>query len=193
MPAWFGPPRGTLPAALPSERVLASNARVAVCLSGMSVYPTGFEIDLLVLAAEDVGADMHDIFHRVRRRTESEEIPPDLLRFGVQFADGSKTTNLSGFHAGDGPPSGPVMVPRGGSGGGDSWRQTVWVWPLPPPGAVSVVVEWPAFDIPFTREQIDAQEILDAAARAQVLFPDEDLPEWQPDVKRGGPPSPSVG
>ena len=41
--------------------------------------------------------------------------------------------------------------------------------------------EWPALDIPLTRCEVDAQPILDAATRAQVLFSDADLPERPPD------------
>ena len=78
------------------------------------------------------------------------------------------------------------MVPGGGGGGGGgggSWRQSQWVWPLPPPGAVTLVCEWPAMDIPLTRRELDAQTILDAAKRAQVIFSDEDLPEFPDDTE----------
>ena len=78
------------------------------------------------------------------------------------------------------------MHPGGGGGGGGSWRQTQWVWPLPPPGPVVLVCEWPAMNIPLTRSELDAQTILDAAARAQVVFSDEHLPEF-PDNDDGPP------
>jgi hypothetical protein len=39
-------------------------------------------------------------------------------------------------------------------------------------GPLSLVCEWPAAGIALTRVEIDAQTILDAADRAQVLFPD---------------------
>lgn len=106
-----------------------------------------------------------------------DEIPPEMLRLGVQFADGSKATNTGGFHHDANAPAGPVMHPGGGGGGGASWRQTQWVWPLPPPGPLELVCEWPAMDIPLTRSELDAQTILDAAARAQVIFSEEHLPE----------------
>jgi hypothetical protein len=113
------------------------------------------------------------------------EIPPELLRFGVQFSDGSKATNTGGFHPDPQPPARPVMhAGGGGGGGGRSWRRTQWVWPLPPPGALTLVCEWPSMDIPVTRGELDAQPILDAAARAQVIFSDEHLPE-RPDEGDG--------
>jgi hypothetical protein len=98
----------------------------------------------------------------------------------VQFADGSKATNTAGFHHGPEPPSGPIMQAGAGGGGGGSWRETLWVWPLPPPRPLVLVCEWPALGIPLTRCEIDAQPILDAATRAQVIFSDEHLPEWPP-------------
>jgi hypothetical protein len=50
---------------------------------------------------------------------------------------------------------------------------------------LALVCEWPAAGIPLTRHEIDARLILDAAARAEVIFSDEHLPEW-PD--EDGPP-----
>ena len=73
--------------------------------------------------------------HRVPRGG-SEEIPPELLRFGVQFCDGSKDANTGGCH------------------------------------------------ISVAGSELDAQPILDAAARAQVSFSDEHLPE-RPDEGDG--------
>ena len=61
------------------------------------------------------------------------------------------------------------------------------MWPLPPPGPLTLVCEWPAMQLPLTCSELDAQTILDAADRAQVIFPDEDPPE-PPDGEDG--PSP---
>jgi hypothetical protein len=47
------------------------------------------------------------------------------------------------------------------------------MWPLPPPGPLSFVCEWPAAGIPLTRAQIDAQALIDASARAQEIFPNQ--------------------
>jgi hypothetical protein len=179
MPPWFGAPHGTLPGVVALERVLARTNRVAVCLTRLAAYPTGFELDIETMSAadqDDLDPLMFRHHHRIRRGM-TDEIPPELLRFGVQFSDGSKATNTDGFHHDKNPPAGPVMHPGGGGGGGGSWRQTQWVWPLPPPGTLEIVCEWPALEIPLTRSALDAQLILDAAARAQVIFSDEHLPE----------------
>ncbi|MGI8623723.1 MAG: hypothetical protein ACR2NB_09620 [Solirubrobacteraceae bacterium] len=179
-------PRGTLPGVVAFERVLAKNDKVAVCVTRLAAYPTGFEFDLVTMSADDQDDFDPLMFHHHHRlqRGASDEIPPEMLRLGVRFADGSKATNTGGFHHDRQPPPEPIMHAGGGSGGGRSSRQTQWVWSLPPPGPVALVCEWPAMDIALSRSELDAQTILDAAARAQVLFSDEHLPEPPDD---GGP------
>jgi hypothetical protein len=47
-----------------------------------------------------------------------------------------------------------------------------WAWPLPPAGPLEFVCEWPAIGVAETRAVIDAQLILDAAARSTRLWPE---------------------
>lgn len=186
MPPWFGAPRGTLPGVVTVERILAQTDKIAVCVSRFAAYATGFEFDIVTMTADDQD-DLDPLMfhhHHGMRSGAIDEIPPELLRFGVQFSDGSKVTNTGGFPDDRGQPSGPVMHAGGGGGGGGSWRQTQWVWPLPPPGSLAIVCEWPALGIPLTRTELDAQPILDAATRAQVIFSDDHLPE-APDAGDG--------
>jgi hypothetical protein len=100
-------------------------------------------------------------------------LPPQLLRIGVQFADGRAATSILGH---DRPVSGPIMDPlRGGGHGGrgeSRFHQGYWISPLPPPGLVSLVCEWPALQIAVVCQQIDARVILDAADRARAMFAD---------------------
>jgi hypothetical protein len=174
-PPWFGAPEGTLPGVAALERVLARTDRVAVCVARFAAYPTGFELEVVTMAAAD--EDLDPMLFHSPRRVGPGDLPPELLRLGIQFADGTKATNTAGFPGDQGPPAGPVMLGGGGGGGGGNWRQSQWVWPLPPPGPLVLVCEWPAMEIPLTRTELDAQPILDAAARAQVIFTDEHLPE----------------
>lgn len=172
-----------LPGVVPLELVLAQNDKAAVGVSRLAAYPTGFEFDLITMVAP--GQDELDLdpmmFRRHRfarhrragRRGAQGEIPAELLRIGVQFSDGSKPTNTGGHGYDQDPPSGPVLHEHGGGGGGGNWRQTYWVWPLPPPGPLSFVCEWPVAGMALTRAGIDAQTIIDAAGRARVLFPDQ--------------------
>jgi hypothetical protein len=173
----MGAPEGTLPGAVALELVLARNDRAAVCLTRLGAYPTGFTLDLLVFTTDDELDP--NLFGLRRRRSEPStpgEIPPEVLRFGIQFADGSKATNISRRPPSprdDPEPEGPLIFPGGGGGGGSSWSQHLWVWPLPPSGPLSFVCEWPAAGIELTRHELDAQLILDAVERAQLIFPAE--------------------
>jgi hypothetical protein len=185
-PPWLSAPSGTLPGVVALERVLAHTDKVAVCVTRLAAYPTGFEFEVVTMTADEQDIDPLLFQHHRLRRGAAEEIPPEMLRFGVQFADGSKATNTGGLHHDPKQPAGPVMLAGGGGGGGGSWHQTQWVWPLPPPGTLTLVCEWPSMNIPLTRSELDAQAILDAAQRAQVIFSDEHLPE-PPDDDGSGP------
>ena len=172
-PPWVGPPPGTLPGVVAVELVLARREQVAVYIAGLFAYPSGFEFELITVASADSDELDPMMFgpHRRRGRGRAPEaLDPDVLRIGVQFSDGGRATNVGGFHHGEDPPAGPVMQGGGGGGGGGRWRQTQWVWPLPPPGPLSFVCEWPAAGIELTRSEIQAERILEAAGRAQALF-----------------------
>jgi hypothetical protein len=183
MPPWFAPPQGTLPGVVGLELVVACTEKVAVCVGRLAAYPTGFELELVTMTSPDSeGLDPGLFGPRATRRGPGrgdQGIPEGMLRFGVQFADGSKATNTAiatGPPDFESEPAGPVLRTHGGGGGGGNWRQTMWVWPLPSGGPLTFVVEWPAAAIPLTRHEVDAQLILDAAKRAQVVFAEDDLP-----------------
>ena len=187
---WFAPPAGTLPGVAALELVLAHTDRVAIYIARLLGYPTGFGFDVMVIAAPagqdeqlDMGAALFG-HHRRGHHRQLDPLDPERLRLGVQFSDGQKATNIGTFDDTEDQPSGPVMHAVGGSGSDREYHQEQWVWPLPPPGRLSFVCEWPAAGIELTRHEIDAQDVLDAAGRAQTLFPD-------PSPGRGGAP-PSV-
>jgi len=178
-------PLGTVPGVVPLELVLAQTGRAAVFITHLAGYPEGFQFELVAIAA--AGDDQETVLdpmlfglHRRRLRPGDGDIPEDMLRIGVQFSDGRKATNTSGFPERrpdyENPPEGPVMHSGDGGGHEHRWHQSLWVWPLPPPGPLALVCQWPAAGIPLTRHELDAQLILDAAARAQVVFPDSPHP-----------------
>lgn len=169
----MGPPQDVLPGVAPIELVIASSARAAVYVGRCSAYPTGFELEVRVLLAadaEDLDPSLNGSHHRPGRRPGSGY--EYMLKFGVELSDGRKATNVH-LHAPGTEPQEPVMWSMGGGGGGGRWRQDFWVWPLPPPGPVAFVCEWPEAGIPLSRAEADAQQLLDAAARAVAAFPDE--------------------
>jgi hypothetical protein len=170
-PPWLAPPPNILGAVVPLQLLLARRDALAVVLEGATAYSTGVELALSVrrprgrTALEEPPLGLHCRYRG--------ELPDDVLRFGIQFADGRKATSIRGFPVRpDEEPSHPVLVPRGGGGGGSRWDYAFWLYPLPPPGALAFVCEWPSEGIELTREEIDADVIRDAAERATVLWED---------------------
>ncbi|HZB86440.1 MAG TPA: hypothetical protein VE289_07755 [Gaiellaceae bacterium] len=185
VPEWAAAPSNVLGGAVPIRLVLAKTSELAVAVLGGMAYPTGFEFKLVIRTRwnpEELDdfdpLELHHRFVRRHGRGSERDIPPELLRFGVEFSDGSKATNLQVLWGGDPswqPPS-PVLMPGRGGGGAGNWETEFWVWPLPPEGPLAFVCEWPAREIPLTRLEVDAALVREAAAQAEIL--------WEPD--RGG-------
>jgi hypothetical protein len=176
--AWAGPPSNVLSAAVPLRLVLARTPDIAIAITNAGAFPTGFEVTLsLRLREAPSGPGFDPLGHRFmgqlgygEHTAGPAELPPELFRFGVQFADGRKATTVGNpFPPGE-DVQGPVLLPRGGGGGGRDWDQAYWVWPLPPPGPVAFVCEWPAHGVEETRHEIDSAVVLDAAASAEMLW-----------------------
>jgi hypothetical protein len=169
----MGPPHGLLPGVAAVELLIATNAKAAVYVGRCSAYPTGFELEVRVLLsadAEDLDPSLNGPYHRPGYRGSNYE---EMLKFGVEFSDGRKATNVGVRGTGASEPEQPVLWGMGGGGGGGRWRQDFWVWPLPPAGPIAFVCEWPAAGIALCRAETDAQQLLDAATRAVAVFPDE--------------------
>ena len=177
LPPWLQPPSGVLPGAVPLELLLVRTSRAAVAVTKIGAYPEGFDFEVLVLVNDgEDELDPNVIGHPYRPGRGHRDEQREMLRFGIEFADGSRATNLPGGRLPgrlpdhDAPPRGPVMQQRGGGGGGGEWRQGFWVWPLPPAGPLAFACQWPAAGIEFTRVEVEAQLIIAAAARAQQIF-----------------------
>ncbi len=168
----MGRPAGRLLAGVPLELVLAQSETVAVALSRLAACPDGFEAELATVV---VGDDDFDPPWRPPVRGRRRGAPDEEMRFGVRYADGSKAELDAPWRAPGERAQGPVIHPAGGSGGEGEWRQELWFWPLPPRGPIAFALEWKAQGIELQLHEVDAQPLLDAAARSKLLFDPGDL------------------
>jgi len=177
-PPWYGPPENVIGRAVPLDFVPARTEKVAIAVWGVAAFPTGITFSVATVLREssqdiDPDPDTWMYRHSRRRRTGGEGValPDDLLRFGVQLAEGTTATNLmTGLSMLEEKPTGAVLMQRGGGGSDRIWRQGWWLWPLPPEGPLAFVCEWPAQGIVLTRYEVDASPIRVAAEDAQDIW-----------------------
>jgi hypothetical protein len=153
--------------------VLFKNDRAFLMAHRFLAYPTGIEFtfNLRLRNPDDYQPDLP---WDMRRRRRQEPLPGDFLRLGLQLSDGTKWTNLDWrlWHPlpPDEQPKPPVVMHRQSGGGRYSYNMSFWLWPLPV-GPLTVVTEWPAFDVPETRVVIDTTELRARAAEAEAIWP----------------------
>lgn len=170
----WNPPSIYLPRYLQRDFVLASNDEVAVVVQGIACYPNGFTFELRTVTRfepdeDDESAHYHGLFGP-GNPGHGGDVPPEQLRFGLSFSDGSKCTTLdpwSDLHDDE-----KGMQLHQGSGGGGNGHQyaNLWVNPLPPEGPVEFVCEWPVFGIEETRRRIEGSHFIKAAEKSKPIF-----------------------
>jgi hypothetical protein len=174
----MGAPTNALGGIVPLRLVLAQSDDAVVIVRDLVAYRSGLSLTLEARLERNRDRDSHVFFHRMLH-PEGPELRPEFLRFGVELADGTKATNTADrrsiwrtLHEHGKPPTGPLLTQGSGRGGGSSYELEYWLWPLPPAGRLTFVCEWPAFAIPLTRTDVDAQLIRDAAERTRLLWGD---------------------
>lgn len=154
------------------EPVIARTPNIAIVVSRLTAYPTGFAFVLSVRSKPGHEMPVDGLLRWRRRhgRRRPNKLPNDLFRFGIEFADGSQVTNLQvmGIGAPEQPPP-PILLGGGGGGGERRLDSSYWVWPLPPAGSLTFVTEWPAERLPLTRFDVGS-EIIRRAAEAATSF-----------------------
>jgi hypothetical protein len=101
----------------------------------------------------------------------------DGPHFGVRYADGGRLLASDAYTHGDpgSPPPGPVLaiIEDGARGGGRrvTMDRRLWLWPLPPPEPLELIVAWPAFGIDVTRVALDGAELVAVASHSEDLWP----------------------
>jgi len=103
--------------------------------------------------------------------------PPGAPRFGVGFADGRKAVlgAALGGSAID-RATGAALHPMGSSHSQRRWEGRFWLWPLPPPGPLTLAFAWPDEGVDEATVEIDAAPLVAAGARARELWPDDRPP-----------------
>lgn len=155
------PPPAEFPCAVAAAPLgVARTEKVAVAVIGLWAFKIGFEFWVSAR------------FHHTQPPVSGDMAPQESVHIGLQFADGRKAANFSpGAAAAPGAEPDVALLPIG-LGGGRCYRSwSYWVWPLPPPGPVTFVYEWPAAGIGEVRASLDARLILEAAAHSVRLWP----------------------
>jgi hypothetical protein len=139
-------------------------------------YSTGFRFSLAMRSKHDIDAHAMGL--------PGPPFTDEQFGFGVRFSDGREGKSslhrppsdlMAYFQAiqeGREPevPTGPVVSPRGGGGGGKRWEFTWWVWPLPPDGPVTITFEWPARNITAASAEVDGTAIRQAGETSTKLW-----------------------
>src|SRR3989440_1428720 len=128
--------------------LLARSPKAAIRVQHITAFPNGFEFQVVAYCRIEgaVWDPMHGLAgFRGRPGATGGEMDGEILRFGIQFSDGSKVTSLGPPMIGpqDKSHKGPMLMYYGGGSGGAVAEQTVWASPLPPPGPLAFVCEWP--------------------------------------------------
>lgn len=169
-----------IPGSVPAEVVLIRTEQVAVAVGSLRAYPNGFEFTLLSrMRREDETGPGGDPLERHRSR-RGTQVPEDVLRLGVLYADGRRGATATGhpWPLDDVDADRLILLQNGGGGSDRRWDGDFWVSPLPPEGPVTFVASWPRHGVTETRAEVDGAVIREAAGRAVILWPEE--PEFEP-------------
>lgn len=184
-PPWWGPPEDGLPALLAVSEALAVTEHVAIALIGAFVHREGVELRIerrlrrLALSRREWN-DLAGRFVEHGPFGEQDD-PAERLRYGVVLGDGERVLDGRPFDMGGPgadpsvPPDGHSLMRTGGSGGGGersySSSDGLWLWPLPPDGAIELVMQWRALGIGESRVVLDGTAIRALTQRAAPLWP----------------------
>ena len=161
--ALWDPPEGQFPGTVGLQSVvMARTKQVAVALTGLSGFTTGFEFT--------IGAEWSS---EMARRSDDQISLSRSIHFGLIFDDGRKgaTFSRSADNVRRDITSKDIVVRPTSIGGGRLHRRwTYWAWPLPSSGAVTFVCEWPFYDIPESSITIASSSIIEAAAKSVLAF-----------------------
>lgn len=168
---------------VPLELLLARSDQAAVTVSAITVYPERFSLTVNSFLRPSVKRRGHQrralpiLRHELDDRRDP--VPDEMLRFGLAWPDGGRATNLDWVEHDWPDATRPSHGLEEGSGSGTDHQYSTeyWAWPVPDSGQLTIVVEWPFFEVEETVTVIDATLFGEASRRAH--------PVWPKDADRG--------
>ena len=110
----------------------------------------------------------------------SERLAPGGLRWGITFSDGRRAWSPGLSPWSELPDGTPLeqWLPLAPFLEGlarpsiyaETWTRDVWLWPLPPPGPVSVTCSWPDRGIAPTTCEVDGGALRAASLHAEPVW-----------------------
>jgi hypothetical protein len=179
---WRGPPQHQVGGIVPLQLVVARTSTIMIAVQGLVAYLDGLAMTLSVRCSPEEARRRWDEEDAIdRRRAQglagAEPLPPELLRFGIELADGRRATNVAAerwaLRRQSDVPDEPVLAFLGGQGSVAWVQDGYWLWPLPPSGPVIFACEWPAQGVPLSRAEIDAGVVLAATRQTQTLWEEQ--------------------
>ena len=157
---------------MPVRLLLARTDEFALGLADVVAYSTGFSLRLALRLHPKSELEPRVLMPQLHGF--GPRSGDDQLRFGVEFSDGRKATNLGARRPPHEEEPEISLVPAGGGGGGGkSFNVGYWVYPLPSPGPVTVAAEWPTRKVRETRHELDGDSIIEAGAGSEQLWDDD--------------------
>ncbi|WP_405496083.1 hypothetical protein [Streptomyces sp. NBC_00096] len=170
LPEWFAPPR-MIGGFVAGPVVICRSDRLVVAVRQVLAYPVGLEIEVEAHArGASPGGPSGDA-------ADVDLTGPSQPLFRLGFADGGDVLqdDETGLRGGRGP---VMSLSRfeGSSDGpdnGEDVRLSLWLWPLPPPGPLTLSCSWPRRGLQDSGVvlDLDADAVRSAALRAQPFWP----------------------
>jgi hypothetical protein len=135
-----------------------------VALQHVIVYAEGLSLTVDCIAGD---YELLEALFTAGRRIEGT-LPDEFMRFGVEYSDGVKATNVPTGGFDDVPDALLLRNGGGGAEGKSTWKY--WLWPLPTASPFAFVCEWPAAGIPLTRTPFDVDSLAEPLRQVRELW-----------------------
>lgn len=191
-----GPPGDEVGVSVLSEPLVFNGDGVVVAVTGLTVYSTGAQLDVVVRSTPKAAnwGPPGDGPLALGQVGPSPDADGPTVSLKVVYPNG-RTARPVPRQPGDVAASGPVLLTRGG-GNDLTWHYRAWLHPLPQggDGPLEVVVDWPDRGIDQARAALDADVIAAAGDQPVELWPLEaNEPHIRAELADADPPETTGG